>query len=194
MQTNRSQFLILATLFQGGLAILTFGLAWLVGINPFDRFQMSSQAIGLGIAGTIPMLIVFAITYQIPMGRLKDIKKFLIEALGPPLAECRWYDLVWVAVLAGCSEELLFRGVLQTWMSPWGWLAALLVSNLLFGMAHAITPLYVILAGMLGIYLGALFQFAGQGNLLVPTLTHALYDLVAFIVVRRSYLAEQCVV
>lgn len=191
MQTSRSQFLILATLFQGGLAIVSFGLAWLIGINPFDRLQITGRAVAVGIAGTIPMLIMFAVTYQIPIGPLKDIKSFLIETLGPSLAECRWYDLVWVAFLAGCSEELLFRAVLQTWMNPWGWLAALLVSNLLFGVAHAVTPLYAVLAGLLGVYLGALFQFAGDGNLLVPTLTHALYDLVAFVVVRRSFLAGQ---
>ena len=137
------------------------------------------------------MLIVFAVTYQVSVGPLKDIKNFLIESLGPSLQDCRWYDLVWVALLAGCSEELLFRAVLQTWMNPWGPLAALLVSNAVFGMAHAVTPLYAVLAGLLGIYLGALFQFAGDGNLLVPTLTHSLYDLVAFIAIRRSFLAEQ---
>ena len=191
MPTSRSQFLIVATLSQGGLAIFGFVLAWLLGINPFDRFQFTGRAVVWGIAGTIPMLIVFAFTYQLPIGPLKDIKQFLIENLGPHLSQCRWYDLVWVALLAGCSEELFFRAVLQTWLNQWGVATGLLVSNTLFGLAHAVTPLYAVLAGLLGIYLGALFQFADDGNLLVPVLTHALYDLVAFAVVRRSFRAQQ---
>lgn len=165
-------------------------LAWVLGINPFEKIQITVRAVVLGIAGTIPMLIVFAITHQSPIGPLREIKRFLIESLGPYLAECRWYDLVWVALLAGCSEELMFRAVLQTWLNHWGPVTGLLVSNSLFGLAHAVTPLYAVLAGLMGIYLGALYQIAGDGNLLVPTLTHTLYDLVAFFVVRRSYLAQ----
>ena len=186
MPTSRSQFLIVATLFQGGLAIVALMLAWLLGINPFDRFQFTGRAVAWGVAGTIPMLIVFAFTYQSPIGPLKDIKQFLIENLGPHLSQCRWYDLVWVALLAGCSEELLFRAVLQTWLNQWGAATGLLVSNTLFGLAHAVTPLYAVLAGLMGVYLGALYQFAGDGNLLVPVLTHTIYDLVAFLVVRRE--------
>ncbi len=191
MPTSRSQFLIVATLSQGGLALFGFVLAWLLGINPFDTIRFTGRAVVWGIAGTIPMLIVFAFTYQLPIGPLKDIKQFLIENLGPHLSQCRWYDLVWVALLAGCSEELVFRAVMQTWLNQWGVTTGLLVSNTLFGLAHAVTPLYAVLAGLLGVYLGALFQFADEGNLLVPILTHALYDLVAFAVVRRSFRAQQ---
>lgn len=191
MPTSRSQFLIVATLSQGGLAIFGLVLAWLLGINPFDTIQFTGRAVVWGVAGTIPMLIVFAFTYHLPIGPLRDIKQFLIENLGPHLSQCRWYDLVWVALLAGCSEELVFRAVMQTWLNQWGVTTGLLVSNTLFGLAHAVTPLYAVLAGLLGIYLGALFQFADDGNLLVPTLTHALYDLVAFAVVRRSFRAQQ---
>lgn len=137
------------------------------------------------------MLILFALTYRSRIERLQQIKKFLIETIGAPLSECTWYEMAWVALLAGFSEELLFRAVLQAWMLQWGPLVGLLLSNLLFGLAHAITLLYAILAGLLGLYLGALFQFGGDGNLLVPTLSHALYDLVAFVVIRRSFLAAQ---
>lgn len=186
MPTNRSQFLILATLFQSGVAIVAFALAWGFNINPFDRMEFTGSAVALGIFGTIPMLILFGFTYQFPFGPFREIKEFLLDALGPPLAECRWYDLAWVAFLAGSSEELLFRAVLQTWLNPWGLIAALLISNAVFGMVHAVTPMYVVLAGLLGIYLGVLFYVA-DGNLLAPTLSHAVYDLLAFFVVRREY-------
>lgn len=191
MHLNRSQFLIFATAFQAGLAILAFGLAGLLQINPFDHVELSGRAFATGIAATVPMLILFAITYRYPVGPLKEIKHVLMDTLGPLLSECSWFELAWVALGAGISEELLFRAVLQTWFDQWGPMVGLAVSNLLFGFAHAVTPLYVVLAGLLGVYLGALFQFAGNGNLVVPVVAHALYDLVAFAVVRRSFQVHQ---
>lgn len=191
MHLNRSQFLIYATAFQAGLAIVAFGLAWLLQINPFDHVELSGRAFATGIVGTVPMLILFAITYQFPVGALKEIKQLLMEMLGPSLSECRWYELAWVALGAGISEELLFRAVLQAWLDQWGPMVGLGVSNLLFGFAHAVTPLYVVLAGLLGVYLGVLYEFTGDENLVVPALAHGLYDLVAFVVVRRSFQAHQ---
>lgn len=190
--SNRLSFLILATAFQGTIALLAGVLAWLLQLDPFRRFECTFPSLVLGIAGTIPMLLLFAFAWQSSLGAFGDIRRLLLEGLGPLLQECRWYDLVWVALLAGFSEELLFRAVLQTWMTQWGLVMALLLSNLLFGLAHAVTPFYVLLAALLGAYLGLLFQFA-QGNLLAPTLTHALYDLVAFYVIRRAYLARSAV-
>lgn len=191
LHLNRSQFLIFATAFQAGLAILAFGLGWLLQINPFDRVELSGRALATGIAATIPMLILFAITYRYPVGPLKEIKLLLMDTLGPSLSECSWFELAWVALGAGISEELLFRAVLQTWLDQWGPVCGLGVSNLLFGFAHAVTPLYIVLAGLLGVYLGALFRFIGDGNLVVPVVAHALYDLVAFAVVRRSFRVHQ---
>lgn len=191
MQSLRSQFLILATLFQGGLAVIAFALAWWLQINPFDHFDWSYRAVGLGVAATVPPLLLFALTYRIPIRSFQQIKSFLIDALGPYLSECRWYDLAWVALVTGFAEELLFRAVLQSWLNHWGSTTSLLLSNLLFGLAHAVTPLYSVLAGSIGIYLGVLYQFAADGNLLVPALCHGLYDFVAFVIVRNSFRAQQ---
>lgn len=187
MNTDRTHFLALATLVQGAVAILAFGLAWLLKINPLDHFHWTARAVVSGIVGTLPMLGLFALSWKLSWKALRDIREFLIEALGPMIAACRWYDLVWVALLAGCSEELLFRGVLQVSLSLWGITAGLVLSNLLFGLAHAVTKLYLLLAALLGVYLGLLFHSA-DGNLVTPILTHALYDLVAFFVVKQEFL------
>jgi membrane protease YdiL (CAAX protease family) len=152
---------------------------------------LSSQAFAVAVAGTIPMLIVFSMTYRISTGPLADVKRFLIESLGPFLDDCRWYDLAWVAFLAGVSEELLFRAVLQQWLNQWGQIPSLLISNFLFGAAHSVTAIYPLMAGLLGIYLGVLYQFAGAGNMLIPTITHGLYDFIAFLIVRRTYRMQQ---
>eukprot|EP00456_Euglypha_rotunda_P015968 TRINITY_DN151_c0_g1_i3.p1 TRINITY_DN151_c0_g1~~TRINITY_DN151_c0_g1_i3.p1 ORF type:complete len:121 (-),score=32.00 TRINITY_DN151_c0_g1_i3:20-382(-) len=99
----------MATVFQGSIAVFAFALAWLLRINPFDKFDVTAQAVAVGVAGTLPMLLLFAITYRFPIGPFGRIKRFLVDGLGLYLSECRWYDLAWVAFLAGFSEELLFR-------------------------------------------------------------------------------------
>ena len=182
----RLEFLRMATMFQGGLLLLALGLAWLAGINLGEQLRFTGAAVAWGVGATVPMLALFVVTYRFPVGPLGKIKGFLHEVLGPPLARCRWYDLVFVALLAGCSEELLFRGVLQSWIGRWGALVGLLASNVIFGLAHAITPTYAILAGLLGIYLGIVFTITGEANLVPAILCHALYDLVAFFVVQRE--------
>ena len=182
----RLEFLRMATAFQGGLLLLALGLAWLAGINLVEQLHVTCAAAAWGVGATVPMLALFAVTYRFPVGPLGKIKDFLEEVLGPPLAQCRWYDLVFVALLAGCSEELLFRGVLQTWIGRWGAMAGLLGSNVIFGLAHAVTPTYAILACLLGIYLGLVFTITGEVNLVPAILCHALYDLVAFFVVQRK--------
>jgi hypothetical protein len=107
-------------------------------------------------------------------GPLRRIRQFLFETLGATLCACRWYDLLFVAALAGFCEELLFRGVLQPRLGLVG-------SNLLFGLLHAVTPTYAILAGLLGGYLGELQRLSG--TLGAAMLTHGLYDFLAFEVI-----------
>ena len=54
---------------------------------------------------------------------------------------------------------------------------ALLLASLLFGLAHAMTLTYLVLATLMGLYLGALYAWTDQ--LLAPMLTHFLYDWAA---------------
>ncbi len=89
-------------------------------------------------------------------------------------------DLFGISVLAGLGEEMLFRGLIQDVFSsslPL-WMAVALAS-LLFGMMHAVTPTYAVLAGLMGAYLGWLYL--ATGNLLGPIVAHAVYDFVALV-------------
>ena len=94
-----------------------------------------------------------------------------VAVLGPPS--------LLVAYLTGWVRHLYVLG-------RWGAMTGLLASNVLFGLAHSITPTYAVLAGLLGIYLGFIFTITGEENLIAPILCHSLYDLIAFLVVRRS--------
>ncbi|MEX2287907.1 MAG: CPBP family intramembrane glutamic endopeptidase [Planctomycetaceae bacterium] len=188
--SNRRQFLALGALCEGVLILLAFALGWLAGINPLEHWHLHARAVAWGVVGMAPLLVLFLTLFYYPIGPLQQIKRFLVSALGPALSTCRWYDLLALALLVGFSEELLFRGVLQPWMSGRGTTIGVLASNVIFGLAHFVTPLYALIAGVMGVYLAALMQW-NDGNLTVPAVTHAVYDYLAFLFVARAYRREQ---
>jgi membrane protease YdiL (CAAX protease family) len=56
---------------------------------------------------------------------------------------------------------------------------AIILSSLVFGGLHAVTKWYAILATLASLYFG--FMFASTGNLAVPIICHALYDIGALL-------------
>lgn len=178
--TKRYDFLGMAVLFEGSLVAIAAALGHWRDIEPLSRFAWSWPALGWGAAAAVPMFILFLAAYRWPVGGLRQIKRILAETLGQPLAACRWYDLLLLASVAGIGEELLFRGVLQPWLG-------LTWSNVLFGLAHSVSPLYALLAGGMGAYLGWLLN--ASNDILAPIVCHALYDFLAFLVVARDHRA-----
>ena len=85
-----------------------------------------------------------------------------------------------LGLAAGFGEEMLFRGVLQWELaSRFGDTVALGITSIVFGLLHAVTPLYAIFAALASIYFGWLYQSAG--NLAIPIVTHAIYDVGALL-------------
>jgi uncharacterized protein len=179
--TNRYEFLGSAILFEGSL----IGVAGLLGrwldVDPLGQFAWSFKDVGWGALAALPMLLLFRLACRTTITPFRRIHQFLLTALGPSLAACRWYDLLLLGAVAGIGEELLFRGVLHPWLGVFG-------SNVAFGLAHAITPLYAILAGGMGAYLG--FVLDSTGNVLAAIVTHGLYDFLAFLMVAREFLRQ----
>jgi membrane protease YdiL (CAAX protease family) len=102
-------------------------------------------------------------------------------------------DLALLSLVAGIGEELLCRGVLQPVLGRWlGPAFGLAAASLLFGLLHPVSWLYIVLAGLLGAYLG--FLYLATGNLLGPIVAHALYDFVVLVYIVRRPLppAEPC--
>src|SRR5215472_5356489 len=106
--SRRYDFIIVAVLFEGGLAAIGAGLAWWFELDPLARLKPGWVSLAWGVAGTIPMILLFLAANRYPIGPLQKIKSLLLELLGPSLAACRWYDLLLIAAVAGFSEELLF--------------------------------------------------------------------------------------
>ncbi|MEX1230303.1 MAG: type II CAAX endopeptidase family protein [Planctomycetaceae bacterium] len=188
MQTlERSFFLNMAAVFEGGLLLVALFLGWLMGINPIQYLYADAEAVGWGLLATVPMLILFAISFRYPVGSMRTIKKILIDTLGAPLAACRWYDLSLLGILAGVTEEVLFRGFLQIWFERGGLWTGLICANVIFGLAHFVTPMYAVLAGLMGLYFSWIFAWQEPRNLLIPITTHAVYDFIAFWAVAVEY-------
>jgi len=177
-----------ACYFEGSLILVAVVLGWIAEVDPFEWIHFSETAILYGLFGTLPLFIIFLAMQQMPFSSVKQIRQILLDTLGPRLHRYNWADLLVLAVIAGVSEEILFRGLIQPWMeNAWGMTAGLIVSNILFGLVHAITPLYAVLATSVGIYLGLFLDFGGERNLITPIVIHAVYDFLAFLVIMKIY-------
>ncbi len=109
------------------------------------------------------------------------------EAIGYLLPRSPREELLFagVAVTAGIAEELIYRGFLLRYLAAEPWElsapAALAVSSVVFGLAHAGQGVRGMLAtAMVGLLLGGLFL--ASGSLLLPVLLHTLIDLRALAV------------
>ena len=179
---DRRAFMRMGVCFEGALVIVACGAGWFAEIQPFEFVDVSMSSVNFGLLGALPMLAFFAVTYAVKFAPFQRIKGFLIQTVGPILLRTRWYDIVLLSLLAGVCEELLFRGFLQVWLSQWGVTVGLVGSNVVFGLVHAITPTYAVLALGMGMYLGWLFH-ANDSNLTIPIIAHASYDYIAFLVI-----------
>jgi hypothetical protein len=124
--------------------------------------------LGVGIA------IASAIIYQLwPSYRIAA--NLYLQLVLAPLV---WVDLLWLGLLPGLSEELLFRGVM---LSSLGLnTTALVLSSLCFGVLHMGSlrqwP-YMLWASMVGGLLG--YSALATHNLLVPIIAHVLTNWIA---------------
>lgn len=185
---STENFFKTACYFEAALILVAMVLGWIAGINPFEYFYFSEQAIAYGILGTLPLFLVFLACEQTSLESVRTIRKLLLDTLCPSLYKHHWADLLILAAIAGIGEEILFRGVLQPWLErAWGLNAGLIITSLAFGLVHAVTPLYAVLATVIGIYLGLSLDYGGSRNLLTPVIIHGLYDFLVFIALIKAY-------
>jgi membrane protease YdiL (CAAX protease family) len=182
------EFFKSACYFEASLVLVAVILGWIADIDPFQNIYFSETAVAYGLVGTIPLFLMFLALEKIQGESVVKIRELLLNTLGPGLHHYHWTDLFMLAAIAGISEELLFRGVIQPWIeASWGITAALIGSNVIFGLVHAVTPLYAVLATLVGIYLGLSLDYGGERNLLIPIIIHGFYDFLAFVALMRVY-------
>lgn len=147
---------------------LFFDTVDILSVNLSVTVLLIGIGIGLGITGAS------AIAYRLWPGYRKSADLYLKMVL-EPLA---WADLVWMGLLPGLSEELLFRGVMLPAIGLN--MTGVIFSSLCFGILH-LSGLqqwpYVIWATFIGLVLG--ISALLSGNLLVPIVAHITTNLVA---------------
>ena len=177
-----------ACYFEATLTLLAILLGWLGNVDPFINLYFDEQALANGIMLTLPLVLMFYYMQQLQYSPLRKIRNLLLETLGSRLYRCHWTDLLVLSAIAGFSEEVLFRGALQPWLEDaFGLTIGLLLSNVVFALVHAVTPLYAILAMLMGLYLGISLDYSGERQLLTPIVIHGFYDFIAFIAILRDY-------
>ncbi|MEW4567345.1 CPBP family intramembrane glutamic endopeptidase [Tautonia sp. JC769] len=178
-------FVRTAIIVELALVLVAIGIGWPLGIEPWRDLELDLRGMMLGLAATLPMVVLLLVCDRSTSRALARIRGLLDQLLLPPLRGRPWWELALIAGAAGLGEETLFRGVIQSAFRGWlGLGPALVIASLIFGLLHAITPTYAILATLIGAYLGWLFELTG--NLLVPIVAHAVYDGIALFYFLRA--------
>jgi membrane protease YdiL (CAAX protease family) len=193
MTKTKQQFAAIAFTFEAGLAFLAILVGRGLGFDPlqklvFDRpIDQIAAACLWGAAAAIPLLIGLVILDRLP-GVLAEFKQRVSSVVLPMFEGLTLVEVAAISAAAGFGEEMLFRGLvqggLQAWLDqPFGWVLAIAIASVVFGICHWLNATYAVLATGVGVYLGALFLFTD--DLTAPIITHGLYDFAAIIYLTR---------
>jgi len=174
-----------ACLVEGGLAIVAILAAPFVGIDYWTHCWCDGKTLQQTAWAILPLVAGYCVLQMLPLTCLKQIDQFVRTMYWQYMGHLTLGQLAVIATLAGLGEEFFFRGLIQLGLSDvCGVGLAILLTSLLFGLAHAITLTYVILAFIISLYLGFLFDWTD--NLFVPIAVHALYDFFVFLFIRLT--------
>ncbi len=140
----------------------------LLPLNWMGNSLLLGVGLGLGISATSAIIYRFWPAYR-------QSANLYLELVLKPLT---WPDLVWLGLLPGLSEELLFRGVM---LPALGFnLTGVAISSLCFGALHLSSfkhwP-YMVWALTIGVVLG--LSALITGNLFVPLAAHVVTNLIS---------------
>ena len=193
----------LGLIVEGGL----LGLALLLGWFGFcdDRqplnelnWEIGARSILWGSVATFPMLLYLVVFHYWQPKFFEPMREFVATQLKPVFQRSTAFEFLLLSLLAGLSEELLFRWCLQGGITSLletqfgisvAVVVGLAVASILFGVCHWVNSAYGITATLIGFYLGAVMIWSGSW--LVPAVAHALFDLVALVYISRLPDASQ---
>lgn len=178
--TNMRAVFWRACLLEASLGVLALGTG-IVCHRPLLRLVAGPVTHVLwGVLAAVLLLMVIIAIMRLRWGWIEAIRRIMNDCIRPVFGSCHWGDLLLISFLAGFGEELLFRGLVQDWLAfTLNPLAGLLLTSLVFGIIHCVNLPYAILTGLVGLGLGAMFQWSG--SLVMPMAAHTAYDFLALL-------------
>lgn len=107
------------------------------------------------------------------------VKVFFEQILFPLLKPLSWPQMLLMSIIAGFSEELFFRGVIQADLG-------IILASLVFGLLHTYSPkiwIYGLWVVVMGISLGLVVLLTG--DLFIAMVTHAVYDFLILLIILK---------
>lgn len=147
--------------------------------------EITPLAIAWGLGLAIAITAMSALVHWSWPAYRRSAQVYL-ELVLKPLA---WPDVIWLGLLPGLSEELLFRGVMLPALGQGA--IALILSSVLFGTLHLSSPEqwpYMIWAMVIGLVLGGSALLTG--NLCIPVVAHILTNMISGLLWKRVYSLE----
>lgn len=160
------------------VVLLAIAKAWLY-FEPAIQLPviLSWRDGGLGVALGVGFTLASGAMYE----RWGHYRRSADEYLAIVLKPLHWPDLLWLGLLPGLSEELLFRGVMLPAIGLNG--LGIVVSGASFGVLHLSSVQqwpYVVWATVIGVLLA--ISAVATGNLLVPIVAHVVTNLASSMV------------
>ena len=156
------------------LILLLVSRIWLFFEPVRFSTQLSFSDAGIGVLLGLGISVVSALVYAAWPAYKKSADRYLDLVLAP----LHITDSVWIGLLPGMSEELLFRGVMLPSIGLDG--VGLIVSSVCFGVLHMSSQQqwpYAVWASAIGLILG--MSVLVSGNLLVPIIAHVTTNFVS---------------
>jgi uncharacterized protein len=158
-------------------AIVLFGVArlWLyLGDLQLRPLAMTVADLGFGIALGLGLSGLSAIVYAVWATYRESADLYLELVLKPLIMP----DVIWLGLLPGLSEELLFRGVMlpAIGLDPIG----IVLSSLCFGVLHMTNAQqwpYAVWATLVGTILA--YTMVETGNLFIPIVAHVTNNFIS---------------
>ena len=147
--------------------------SWLAQV-PSLPLQFEGSSILLGVLWGLGITAISQAIYRL-WPAYQAVAKVYMTLVIEPLT---WADVIWIGVLPGVTEEILFRGVALAALgtSP----QMILLTSLVFGALHVLDLrfwTYGIWATGVGILMS--ISFVVTGNLLVPITAHMVTNILA---------------
>ena len=181
---RKSQIVIRIVAFEAGLGVVAVALSVMLGIPLASQFRFTVPSVTIGFVATVTMVGAMFVLTTASWSAASELLVRVRELLRAVLGSAGVAELGAVALAAGIGEELLFRGVMQSGLiMVIGPVAAIAVTSVVFGIAHAITPLYAGIAVVVSVYLGWLMLAAN--SIVPPIIAHVMYDWIALVYLVR---------